>query len=149
TGLVLSSATVVYGHEDTVVFTAATTPQFSGTPTGTVAVAAGATALCTLTLSGGSGTCGIGATLLPASATPYSVVGTYGGDANFTGSVSAPQSLTVQQASTTTALTVTPSSVAYGNEQMVSFAVTVTPQFAGVPTGSVTVTAGSTPLCTV
>ena len=53
------------------------------------------------------------------------------------------------QATTTTVLSVSPASVAYGAENAAVIAVGVTPQFSGTPTGTVTVTSGSTSVCTV
>ncbi len=146
-------STTTYGNESTVSFGVTVTPQFSGAPTGLVSVMAGTTPLCTVTLTladNGSGSCSTTDTALAASMTPYGVTATYGGDPNFTASLPSPPSdLTVDQASTTATVTPTPSTIAYGNESTVSFGVTVGGQFGGVPVGgTVSVVAGSTPLCT-
>jgi hypothetical protein len=147
-----SSSSVIYGNETTVTFTVTVTPLKAGTPTGTATVKTGATTLCTVTTltPDGSGTCRpSNSTLLTVSSTAYPVVATYSGDSNFSPSASDPSNLTVTQATTGTALAVSPSSVTYGGESAVIFSTVLTPQFSGTPTGSVTVAAGSTFLCTI
>ena len=150
TSLTLPPGTsVVYGNEGSITFQPTVTPAFAGTPTGTVTVLAGTTTLCTYTLPSGSG-CSAPATALPASGTPYMITASYTGDANFQGSASStPQDLTVDQASTTTTLVISPPTVTYGNESSVQFTATVKPQFAGTPTGTVAVMEGTTTLCTI
>ena len=152
TALSLSSSTVTYGNEEAVTYTAAVSPQFAGsTPRGTVTVTSGATTLCTFTLPTATPACTTSTgTVLDASGTPYALAATYGGDANFTGSADSSQSLTVNQASTAAALTVTPTSVNFGSESTVAFKVIVTPQYPGsVATGIVTVSTPATTLCTI
>ena len=79
------------------------------------------------------------------------IVATYGGDANYSGTVSSttPVNLAVTQAATTTTVSVTPAAVTFGAENAAVFVVGVSPQFAGIPTGTVTVSTGATTLCTV
>ena len=148
TSLSLSSTSVAFGNESSLVFTATVGPHFAGTPTGTVTVATGSTTLCTIALPTAS-TCSPLDTALPSSGTPYAVTAAYGGDTNFSGSTSASQSLTVTAAASTTTLTLSQASVAYGNESAVTFTATVTSGSPGTPTGTVTVAAGSTKLCTI
>ena len=77
---------MTYGSEQVAVFTAKVTPRqhwILGTPTGTVAVKTGWTTLCTITLSGGTGSCSPGSTALKASHRPYLIIGRYSGDAAF------------------------------------------------------------------
>ena len=136
-----------------------------GNPTGTVTVKAGATTLCTDTTLTASGafsatySCPISsATLLAASGTAYSVTATFGGgnssNTNFTytASTSTPaQNLTVNAASvaTSTSLTAITSPITYGSEATETFTGTVTGVNGdGNPTGTVTVKAGATTLCT-
>jgi hypothetical protein len=57
-------------------------PQFSGTPSGTVTVSDDTGANCPITLSGGAGSCSLTSTL----AGSRTITATYSGDANFTGS---------------------------------------------------------------
>ncbi len=154
TVLTPSPSTVKYGHESSVSFGVTVSPQSSGAPTGLVTVMTGSTPLCTITLvaaDNGSGSCalspGASDTLLGASVTPYQLTAVYSGDPTYSGSTSPQVPLTVQPASTTAAVTPTPSSITFGQETNVSFGVTVSPQFSGAPTGLVTVMTGSTPLC--
>jgi len=149
TGVTVTPATVTYGDLPTLAFTATVTPQFHGTPTDTVAITSGSIALCTVTLSGGTGTCSPTAGVqLPAGAND--VTGTYGGDTNFTPSVDTVAGrLTVNQATSSVHVQVAPSSVVYGAESAAVFTVTVEPEFSGTPTGTVTLTSGSVPLCAV
>jgi hypothetical protein len=136
--ITLSAASVTYGNETSgETITATVAPQFSGTPTGTVIVKTGSTTICTVTLSGGTGTCSpTSATLLTASGTAYSVTGAYSGDTNFTGSISTSKSLTINQATTTTTVGSSATTIVTG--QSVTYTATVAPQFSGTPTGTVT-----------
>ncbi|MHB1777924.1 MAG: Ig-like domain repeat protein, partial [Acidimicrobiales bacterium] len=93
TTLTLSTGSVVYGHEQSEVFTVTVRPAFAGTPTGSVVVKSGTKRLCTVTLSGGSGTCSPFAKALPAGADP--VVARYTGSTDFRPSTSASATLTV------------------------------------------------------
>jgi len=111
TSLSLAQTSVVYGNETTETFTATVTPQFSGSPGGTVTIMNGATTLCTLTLPG---TCSLTSTQLGASGTAYSVTATYNGDANFSASTPSPaKTFTVTKATPTISWTA-PGSITYG-----------------------------------
>jgi len=55
----------------------------------------------------------------------------------------------VLRAASSTSLTTTPVSAIYGSEQSSTLSVTVSPQYAGIPGGTVTLTAGATTLCTL
>jgi len=80
----------------------------------------------------------------------YQLTARFDGSQNFAGSTSAPQTLTVvAQQSTTTSLTLSAPSVPFANEQTETLTATVTPATSGTPTGTVTVKAGSTTLCTI
>ncbi len=151
TAFVLSSSSVTYGNEKSESALVTVTPLKSGTPTGSATVTVGTTTLCVVSsLTNGAGSCTItGNTLLAASGTPYAVVATYGGDGNFTKSASVSSPLTVTQATSGTALSISPPSVTYGGESAATFTATLTPQYVGTPTGSVTVAVGSTTLCTI
>ena len=156
TVLSLSGGTTIYGNEGTVVFRVGVAPQFSGNPTGAVlvqtTVGSAVVTLCDIELtpaSGGIGSCTTTATALDAAAAPYSVTASYAGDNNFGPSVSPSAPLVVNQATSTVALTISPSSATYGNLSSVSFHAVVSPQFVGVPTGDVAVSAGGETLCTV
>lgn len=112
----------------------------SGTPTGTVAITIGSTAICTATLSGGTGSCTSGAA-------PFGsdiVTGSYSPDVDFLAS-SGTTDLTV--APTTTTVSVNPTDVSAG--QSVTYSATVASTLgSGTPTGTVVFTIGEFTLCT-
>jgi hypothetical protein len=126
-----------------VTFTATVAPQFIGTPTGGVAFFNGTTKLGTITLNNG----------VAAYTTTKLAVGTatitaqYLGFGSFQGSTSAPLSQVVNQAGTTITLVSSLNPSNHGNP--VTFTATVTGQFGGTVTGSVTFTNGATSLKTV
>jgi hypothetical protein len=135
TTLQLSAGSAVYGNEKSLTMKVTVVPQFTGTPTGKVRITAGQTTLCTVQLSGGTGTCS------PASPTILSagkatLVASYPGDPGF-GASSASATLTVRQATSRTTLTLSSTSVKYGNEMSVKISVAVAPQFSGTPAGNV------------
>ena len=147
TTLQLSAGSAVYGNEKSLTIKVTVAPQFTGTPTGKVRITAGQTTLCTVQLSGGTGTCS------PASPTVLGagkavLVASYPGDLGF-GSSAADATLTVRRATSRTTLTLSPASVKYGHETSVKITVAVAPQFSGTPTGNVIITAGKATLCTV
>jgi hypothetical protein len=118
----------------------AVTPTGTTIPTGSVTILADSQAIGSVTLNPSTGT----ATLsVPAKIAPgtYSVQALYGGDGFNLPSTSAPVSVTVaSETATTTALTITPSTVTQG--QTTQLTATVTPQIGNVaPTGSVTISA--------
>jgi hypothetical protein len=124
----------------------ATVSGRGGTPTGTVAVAAGATPLCTVTLANGAGSCS--SRLAPVGTQTISA--TYSGDGNFNPSTGST-SLVVAQAATSVAATATPATPPDVYGQQVTYGATVTDATSGstgTPTGSVTFSVGSTVLCT-
>jgi hypothetical protein len=84
--LTASSGQITYGNEQVEVFTVKVTPRIpgvSGVPTGTVSVKTGFLTLCSITLSGGSGSCSPGSTALKASFLPHLVIALYDGDSSF------------------------------------------------------------------
>jgi hypothetical protein len=94
TALKLTTTTVTYGHEQTERLSVTVSPEFAAsTPTGTVTVSKSTTTLCRITLSSGRGSCRLSAKKLKAST--YRLVATYGDSANFKGSTSAKETLTV------------------------------------------------------
>ena len=125
-----------------VTFTATVTGQFGGSPTGTVTFTYGSTTLCNaVTLVGGVATCMY--SNLPAGTD--TVTSAYSGDANFAPS-SGTVIQTVNKPTTTTTLTSSLSPSTFN--QQVTFTATVTGQFGGTPTGTVTFSDGSTLLGT-
>src|SRR5579872_6417850 len=164
TALSLSSGSVAYGSEQDEVFTVTVDgPSGIGAPLGTVEVAAGPQLLCSATLSPAPGPSRSSATCSPVATalgigTYGDVVATYvpsvpsspGGGFVYVGSSSAPASLTVTTltAATTTELSLSSPSVAYGAEQNEHFSVTVSGGSGdGVPEGTVTVAGPSGTLC--
>jgi len=147
TALQLLAGSVAYGNEKSVAMKVTVTPQFTGTPSGKVKITAGEETLCTVQLSGGTGTCS------PASGTVLgagraTLVASYPGDPGFRGST-AGAPLTVQRASSRAALTLSATSVRYGHEMSVRLTVAVAPRYSGTPAGNVVITAGKVTLCTV
>jgi len=103
----------------------------AATTTGTVTFTNGAATLGSATL-GAAGTATINPTLPPGQ---YSIIATYGGDANDSGSASAPLALTVQLATTSIAVTTSGSPALVLSP--ITFTATVTGN-GGIPTGTVT-----------
>ncbi len=140
TGLTSSLNPSSYGQAAT--FTATVTGQYGGTPTGTVSFYDGTTLLGTGTLNSGVATYSTSAL----SVGTHSMTAVYGGDTNFLGSTSGVLKQVVNQASTTTGLTSSPNPSSYG--QTVTFTATVTGQYGGTPTGTVSFYDGTTLLGT-
>lgn len=104
---------------------------FAATPTGAVTFTDG-----TVNLGSGSLTAGV-AILITSSlaAGTQSITAAYSGDSNFTASNSPPVTQTVGKASTTTSLTASPIPAALN--QPVTYTATITSQYGGVVTGTV------------
>jgi hypothetical protein len=131
------------GYEQPVTFTATVSPQFSGTPTGSVKFYNGTATLGTATLSNGVARY----TTTKLAVGTRSITAVYEGKTPFSTSASAVLGQGVNQAGTTTMLT---SSLNPSNSgQSVTFTATVAPQFGGTVTGSVTFMNGTTALKTV
>jgi hypothetical protein len=92
TSLALSAATLTYGDEQSGLVNVTVTAA-SGTPGGTVTIAAGAKTLCTITLSAGEGSCALAAKALPPGT--YAVSAVYGINAGFAASHATPAKLTI------------------------------------------------------
>jgi hypothetical protein len=124
----------VFGQAVTLTATVSAVPPGAGTPTGTVDFFNGATLLGTGTLNG-SGQATLTTSGLPLGSSPITAV--YGSDANFSGSTSSVDTLTVGRASTTTTLSGSPNPSLIGQAVTFTATVTVTPPGAGAPTGTV------------
>ena len=125
----------------------------NGSPSGYFTITAGGTDLiapgsCSAGNGGGNPCYLDSATALPASTTPYTITVSYPGDVNFT-AASTSVRLLVFPATTTTALTVTRSSVRFGEEDGIAISATVTSGTTGAPTGPVVVTRGGSIVCTI
>ncbi len=132
----------VYGQS--VVFTATVTSSIGAPPDGeTVTFKQGTTVLGAVTMSGGTATFSI-STL---GVGTKSVTAVYGGDSNFAASTSKALKQVVNKATTTTTLASSQNPSSLG--QSVTFTASVTPQFSGKVTGTVTFYDGATALKTV
>ncbi|WPB93290.1 beta strand repeat-containing protein [Streptomyces malaysiensis] len=144
TTLTITPASPVCGQSVTLCAQVTTTPPGTCTPTGTVTftVAGGPTLTGTLNASGQA--------CVTTSAIPvgtHAVTATYGGDTGVAGS-SASGSVTVGQAASTTALTITPASPVCGQSVTLCAQVTTTPPGTCTPTGTVTFTVAGGPTLT-
>ena len=99
-------------------------------------------------MSSAKGSCELSATRFgPGS---YNLAASYGGDSDFAPSSDAVgTAVTVFKASSSTGLRLSTAKVTYGHEQAERLSVSVTPEFAGTPTGRVAVTRGKTTLCEI
>jgi hypothetical protein len=68
-------------------------PRYAGPPAGIATVRSGSATVCQITLVGGKGECALSARALGVG--EHNLVAVYPGSADFTGSMSAPQALTV------------------------------------------------------
>jgi hypothetical protein len=143
TTITLASSENPSSYGQSVTFTATVTPQFSGTPTGSIKFYNGAAILGTATLSSGVAS----HTTTKLAVGTHSITAHYEGSSSFATSTPAAVSQVVNQASTTTTLV---SSLNPSNSgQSVTFTATVVGQSGGKVTGSVTFMDGTTTLKTV
>ena len=130
------------GFRQAVTFTATVNTGGPATPTGPVSFKDGTTNLGTATLSGGKATFSI-STLAVGS---HSLTAVYGGEANFSGSVSPAVTQTVTKAATSAGVTSSRNPSRHGNG--VTFTAIVKSLTTGTPTGSVTLKDGGSALGT-
>jgi hypothetical protein len=142
-----SAGSVTYGHENTLHLSASVSPQYSGTVGGTVSVILGKSTVCTMTLSGGKGSCTPGSTTM-GTGTQH-LVAVYNTSTDFDSSSSAAKTVTVGKASSKTALKLSAGTITYGKEQSEHLSVTASPQYSGTPTGKVVIKKGSSTVCTI
>jgi large repetitive protein len=148
TSIALSGpAALAYGTEQSERLTVVVAPAYGGTPDGAVTVSAGATTVCTITLSGAEGSCVLPATALPTGTSELTA--SYAGSDDFSGSDSLPAFLTISTIATKTSLSVSASKVTYGQEQSEQVTVAVASEYVGLPAGQVTVKAGSATVCRI
>ncbi|MGV9853960.1 beta strand repeat-containing protein [Streptomyces sp. NPDC003442] len=144
TSLTITPVSPVCGQSVTLCAQVTTTPPGTCTPTGTVtfAIAGGPTLTGTLNASGQA--C-VTTSVIPVGT--HAVTATYGGNTGVAGS-SASGSVTVGQAASTTALTITPASPVCGQSVTLCAQVTTTPPGTCTPTGTVTFTIAGGPTLT-
>jgi hypothetical protein len=143
TTTILASSPNPSAVDQSVLFTATIANQIGGSPTGTVTFKSGTTTLGKATVSNGQATLNYAFTSEGSS----SIVAAYSGDSTFLPSSSAPLKQKVQRAPTTTFLISSPNPSQSG--QTVTFTASVTGQFGGTPTGTVTFKEGETQLAQV
>ena len=147
--LASSSSSSVFGQG--VGFTATVSPQYGGTPTGTVTFLDNGSSIGTATVNTGSAM--FTATSLAAGSS-HTITAVYGGSSDIAASpTSAAQTETVSRATTTTTVTALPNPadqtmVTPYQTQTVTLTATVSPQYTGTPTGTVTFSDGSSILGT-
>jgi Bacterial Ig-like domain (group 3) len=112
---------------------------------GTVTVKAGNKVVCVMTLKAGKGTCKVNTAKYAPGTLKF--VATYNG-AGFKSS-GGSASLRLKRATSKTSLSISPATLTYGHEQAERLSVRVAPQFAGTPSGRVTVSAGGTVVCVI
>jgi hypothetical protein len=134
----------VFGQAVTLTATVVPVPPGSGTPTGTASFFDGATLLGSGTLSGGVATF----TTSTLSVGSHAITAVYSGDSTFTGSTSPVDTLTVNQAATTTTLTGAPNPSALGQAVTLTATVAAVPPGSGTPTGTASFFDGATLLGT-
>ena len=96
TALSLSAASVTFGQEQAEHMSVTVSPQYSGTPGGTVTVKSGTSTICTITLGSGRGQCSLTARQLATGT--YTLIAVYNSNSNFAGSASSRKTLTVAPA---------------------------------------------------
>jgi hypothetical protein len=112
---------------------------------GTVTVKEGSRVICVMTVVNGKGTCKVSSSTLPMG--PNAMVGEYSG-AGYKPARSNTVYVEVVKVPTAVALSVSPATVTYGNEQVAHLSVKVTAANGAVPAGNVLVGTGHTLLCT-
>jgi hypothetical protein len=138
TATLLSSNVNPSVYSQPVTFTAQVTAS-GGTPTGTVAFMNGTAVLATETLSGGTASY----TNNSLAAGSYTITAVYSGGTTFTGSTSAPMTQTVNKASTTDQLTVSPSPATVAQTVTLTATLAAVAPAVATPGGTVTFRNGS------
>ena len=128
---------------ESVTFTATVTPEFTGTPAGTITFKNGTATLGTKTLTAGVAT--FSSTTLTVGT--HSITAVYSGGTSFLTSTSSAVSQVVGKASSTTAVVSSLNPSIFG--ESVTFTATVTSEFSGTPAGTVTFKNGTATLGTV
>ncbi|HYM12457.1 MAG TPA: Ig-like domain repeat protein [Bryobacterales bacterium] len=148
TALLANPTSAAFGQTVTLTATVTVTAPGSDAPTGMVQFFDGGTSLGTGTLNAGHpDTASLNVSSLSLG-THSNLTAKYVGDADFSGSTSAPASVTIGQGSTATALAVSPGSQQYSDPVTLTATVTVV-LGAGIPTGTVSFYDGANLLGTV
>jgi hypothetical protein len=149
TSLSISSSTTTYGSESKETLTTRVSdPAGPSYVTGSVTVKTGSKTLCIITLKGAAGTCKLAR--LQLSAGRHSLVADYQGSKSLVSSSSKPLTLSVAKAPTSSALSLSRTTVTSRTEQSERFTAQVAvPAGMAYASGTVTVTSGSKRLCTI
>ena len=146
TTLTISPTTPLVGQSVTLSATVTANAPGGGSPTGTVTFDGNGGSLCAATLSGDPATASC--TTMYAGVTSDSITANYPGDGNYVLS-SASSTLSVGQATTSTAVAPDDSTPVVGEQVTYTATVSVTPPGSGAPTGTVSFTGtNSGPVCT-
>jgi len=137
-----SSSSLVFGQSVTLTAHVSTSGSPSSAPTGTVQFFSGSTLLGSGTITAGVAT--LDTTKLPTGTNLVTAV--YQGDATFATSTSTQITVSVTQASSSIALSVSPTSASLGQTVTLKATVTAVSPGAGLPTGTVTFSNGTTSL---
>jgi len=139
-----SGGSAIFGQQLTLTATITAAAPGAGTPTGLVTFADGATTLATANLSSGTATFAI----LTLTIGSHSITVRYAGDASFVASVSTPLTQIVNKASTALGVSSQTNPSVFGQPVTLTATVGAAAPGAGIPTGTVTFTDGSTILGT-
>jgi hypothetical protein len=142
TTLAISGSSANYGAEGTTQFTVTVSPAVSGP----VKVNSPWT-VCTATVTAGTGTCSLSNNDLNVG--NYSVTAVYTGGNGISGSTSVPVPFSVVPRPVVLGMSVSPPSVPYGSEQSAAVTAHVTIPTGGIAAGSVVVSSGNMPVCTI
>ena len=142
TTLAVSSSSNPGIYNQTITLTATILPQYGGSATGTVSFMDGTIFIGSTAVIANSASL----TACALTVGVHSIVAIYGGDLNFTGSQSSPLQQVIGQATTTTVVTSNPNPSVAG--QPVLLTATVTGEFGGSVTGTVTFKSGTATLGT-
>ncbi|MFI5898096.1 Ig-like domain-containing protein [Actinoplanes sp. NPDC051513] len=142
---------LVFGQEQGYSFNAVAQGTVEGTPGGSMTItdttSSGTSTLCSGMLNslGELASCSLGASTLPVGTNE--ITATYFSDGVYAGSATSRTVTVVPVQSTTTTLTLSSPSVPFASEQTEVLTARVTNAGGGTPTGTVTISTGSTPIC--
>jgi hypothetical protein len=142
---------LILGHEQGYSFNAGARGNVGGVPGGSMTItdttSSGTSTLCggTLNSFGDLASCSLGASTLPVGT--HQITATYFSDGAYAGSATSRTVTVVPVQSTTTTLTLSSPSVPFASEQTEVLTVRVTNAGGGTPTGTVTISTGSTLIC--
>jgi microcystin-dependent protein len=150
TSVTVSSSSASYGRESKETLTAKVSEPSAGSSfvSGSVTLRNAARILCVTTLDQGVATCRLSQSQLPIGR--HSIIADYAGTTSLDPSASQPVTVNVTKAPTTSALSVSRTSAAYGSERSVRFTARVTvPSGLPAASGRVFVMSGATKLCVI